>query len=248
VDVLAIPTAATIYTRAAVEAEPLQLNTNLGYYTNWLNLLDGCGLALPAGFRKDGLPLGITLAAPALRDPLLAELGARFQRRLGLPLGATGAPLPPAEEPSPRETSGRSPRLAHGVRLAVVGAHLTGMPLNVELTGLGARLVRSCRTAEAYRLFALAGTVPPKPGLVRSPVGGHAIAVEVWELSPEAFGQFVSKVPAPLCIGTLSLEDGEQVKGFLCEEHATASARDISSFGGWRAYLSAEASAAGTSG
>jgi allophanate hydrolase len=205
VDVLAIPTAATIYTRAAVEAEPLQLNTNLGYYTNWLNLLDGCGLALPAGFRKDGLPLGITLAAPALRDPLLAELGARFQRRLGL-------------------------------------------PLNVELTGLGARLVRSCRTAEAYRLFALAGTVPPKPGLVRSPVGGHAIAVEVWELSPEAFGQFVSKVPAPLCIGTLSLEDGEQVKGFLCEEHATASARDISSFGGWRAYLSAEASAAGTSG
>ena len=123
------------------------------------------------------------------------------------------------------------------MRLAVVGAHLTGQPLNHQLTGRGARLVRSCRTAPAYRLYALAGTTPAKPGLVHVGAGGAAIEVEVWELSHEEFGTFVVEVPAPLAIGTLELEDGAVVKGFVCEPRAMHGATDITGFGGWRAWL-----------
>ena len=129
------------------------------------------------------------------------------------------------------------PTSASGIRLAVVGAHLEGMPLNGELRERAARFIRRCKTAPEYHLYALAGTVPPKPGLQRIEEGGAAIEVEVWELSPAAFGDFVARIPAPLGIGTLKLEDGELVKGFLCEPYALQGALDITHFGGWRAYL-----------
>jgi allophanate hydrolase len=124
------------------------------------------------------------------------------------------------------------------IHLAVVGAHLSGQPLNGQLTERGASLVRAVKTAPDYRLYALAGTVPPKPGLQRVAAGtGFAIELEVWAMPEEQFGSFMKLVPAPLGIGTLRLEDGSEVKGFICEPFALESAQDISRYGGWRAYL-----------
>jgi allophanate hydrolase len=216
-DVLALPTTGTIYTRAQVEADPIRLNSNLGFYTNFVNLLDLAAIAVPAGLRPSGLPFGLSLIAPAFHDAALCGLGTAF---------ATGMlPEPPSRA---------------RIRLAVVGAHLTGQPLNGELTAGGARLVRACRTAAAYRLFALAGTVPPRPGLIRLASGrGAAIEVEVWELEAGPFGDFVARVPPPLAIGSVTLDDGETVKGFICEGHVVEEAEDISAYGGWRAYLDA---------
>ncbi|WP_029007467.1 allophanate hydrolase [Azospirillum halopraeferens] len=229
-DVLLTPTAGTIYTIAEVEAEPVRLNSNLGTYTNFMNLLDLCGVAVPSGFQPDGLPFGITLAAPAFAEPQVLGIAAAFHEATGLPLGATGvpqAPPEPAPEPGPRR--GR-------VRVAVVGAHMTGLPLNHELTARGGRLVRSTRTSSAYRLYALPGTRPARPGLVRTGEGG-AIEVEVWEMPAAGFGELVAGIPAPLGIGTLELEDGGTVQGFLCEACAAAGAEDITAYGGWRAWL-----------
>jgi allophanate hydrolase len=220
VDVLLTPTAGTIYKIAEVEADPIRLNSNLGYYTNHLNLLDQCGLAVPAGFLPNGLPWGVTLSAPAFCDDRLLRLGAKF----------LGEPMPKRTLPAAGPTA----------RLAVCGAHLSGLPLNGQLTGLGATLVKAVQTAPLYRLFALPGTTPPKPGLVRVAEQGAAIAVEVWELPTAAYGHFVAAIPAPLGIGTITLEDGSTVQGFLCEAVATAGARDVTSFGGWRAYLASK--------
>ncbi|HKZ04903.1 MAG TPA: allophanate hydrolase [Methylomirabilota bacterium] len=214
-DVLALPTTGTIYTHARIAADPIGLNTNLGYYTNFVNLLDLSAIAVPAGRRPNGLPFGLSLIAPAFHDEALCALGSAFAAgRLGDP-GTRAA-----------------------VRLAVVGAHLAGQPLNHELTGRGARLAWSGRTAPEYRLYALAGTNPPKPGLVRvAPGEGGAIEVEVWELQAAEFGAFVAAVPPPLAIGTVWLADGSSVKGFLCEPLAVEGAQDITALGAWRAYL-----------
>ncbi len=230
IDVAVTPSAATIYTLAAVEADPIALNSRLGRYTNFVNLLDLSGLALPAGFRPDGLPFGITLLAPAFHDRALCALGDRFQRSIALPLGATNCALPRDDDTPP--TAQRQGT----VRVAVCGAHMSGLPLNRELAERGARLVRSGRTAPRYRLFALEAFSPPRPGMVRGERGA-AIEVEVWELPAARFGGFVDGIPAPLCIGTVELESGEQVHGFLCEHYATASAREITELGSWRAYL-----------
>ncbi len=230
VDVMLLPTAGTIYTKAQLEADPVALNTDLGFYTNFVNLLDLCGIALPAGFLPGGLPWGVTFLAPAWSDRALAKLGQSWQRSTGLTLGATGAALP--DEPALAPPAGE-------VDLAVVGAHLTGQPLNRELVALGARLRRCCRTSGDYRLHALSGTVPEKPGLVRVAEGGAAIEVEVWRMSDAAFGRFVAAVPPPMAIGTLKLDDGSAVKGFLCEPTALAGSPDITAFGGWRAYRAA---------
>ena len=230
-DVLVVPTAPTVYTIAEVEAEPIELNRRLGTYTNFVNLLDLAALAVPAAMRVDGIPFGITLIGPAGSDLMLAELGQRFRAAAAMPLGALDIALPPVEALAPR------PEIA---QIAVVGAHLSGLPLNGELTERGARLVRRVRTASCYRLFALPDTRPPKPGMVRADDGaGHAVEVEVWELPVPAFGAFVARVPRPLCIGTIELDDGTFVQGFLCESAALARAEDISHFGGWRAYLAA---------
>ena len=232
IDVLLLPTAATIYTIAEVEREPVALNSNLGLYTNFVNLLDLAAIAVPSGFRRDGLPFGVTLAAPAGRDLALCRLGTRLQREAGLALGATAHALPPARATTAWPGTGT-------VRLAVVGAHLSGEPLNHQLTERGARLVRACRTAPRYRLYALPGSTPAKPGLVRAETGS-AIELEVWEMPERHFGSFVAAIPAPLGIGTVELDDGTSAKGFLCESYATRDAPDISSHGGWRAFLASQ--------
>ncbi|HUN92232.1 MAG TPA: allophanate hydrolase [Burkholderiaceae bacterium] len=230
VDCLVVPSAPTIYTRAAMRADPIALNRHLGRYTNFVNLLGWAALAVPAAFRADGLPSGITLIGPAGSDWRLAALGQRFHHATGTRLGATERPLPP-----PRELAAPP---GPTVRLAVVGAHLSGMPLHHELADRGARLVRTTTTAPRYRLFALAGTQPPKPGLLRLADGeaGHAIEVEVWDMPTRHYGSFVAGVPGPLSIGTLALADGSQVQGFVCEAWATTGAVDISDYGGWRRY------------
>jgi allophanate hydrolase len=235
IDVLAVPTAPTIYTIEQVEADPVRLNSNLGLYTNFANLLDLAAIAVPSGMRADGLPAGITLIAPAFSEPLLCELGARVHRLSGMTLGATGFALPEATNEF-LDIAGDAQ-----VTVAVVGAHLSGMPLNQQLTDRGARLLGPARTAPHYRLYCLPDTSPPKPGLVRCADGsGCAIEVELWRMPVERFGSFVTEIPAPLAIGTVVLENKRTVQGFLCESHAVTHARDISEFGGWRNFVASQ--------
>ncbi len=234
IDAMMLPTAPTIYRVEQVLADPIGLNSRLGTYTNFVNLLDMCALAVPAVMRPDGIPFGITLLALAGEDAALAAIGREFHAATALSLGALNYPQPPlARQPAVPE-EGEIP-------IAVVGAHLSGMPLNGELRAAGARLLERTATAPHYRLYTLAGTRPPKPGLLRVKHGaGAAIEVEVWALSESAFGRFVAAVPPPLSIGTLELDHGRSVKGFLVEAEAVAGARDISSFGGWRAFMAQE--------
>jgi allophanate hydrolase len=229
IDAMALPTVPTVYTVEQVLADPIALNSRLGTYTNFVNLLDLCALAVPASMRADGTPFGVTLIAPAGCDAALASIGRAFHADTALPLGATGAAQPPLAAIAPRAADGEIP-------FAVVGAHLSGMPLNRELTASGARFLEESATAADYRLFLLPGA-PAKPGLLRVDGDGAAIAVELWAMPADAFGRFVATVPPPLSIGTLTLADGRTVKGFLVEAAATAGARDISAFGGWRAFM-----------
>ncbi|WP_288398902.1 allophanate hydrolase [uncultured Serratia sp.] len=226
-DALVVPTAPTIRTLAEMAQEPVLFNSQFGTYTNFTNLADLSALALPGPLREDGLPAGITLIAPAWHDRALAAFGLRWQRQSALPLGATGRALPP--QPTPAPSAGH-------VRLAVVGAHLSGMPLNVQLTQRDAVRVEQTVTAPCYRLYALADTEPPKPGLARA-AQGAAIRLELWDIPLARFGEFVAEIPAPLGIGTLLLADGRRVKGFICEAWALEGATDITEFGGWRDYL-----------
>jgi allophanate hydrolase len=232
VDILVTPTAGTIYRVDELEAEPVKLNSNLGYYTNFMNLLDLAAIAVPAGFQRDGLPFGVTFVAPAFNDEVLCALGDVAQRAAVKTMGATGLPLPPvADAPAPA---------GQVIQVAVCGAHMSGLPLNHQLTERGARLACKARTAPQYRLFALTDFKPPRPGLIRDKRGGDAggaIEVEVWEIPSSAFGGFVEGIPAPLGIGTVTLEDGQQVKGFLCEAHATKGAREITGLGSWRQFI-----------
>jgi allophanate hydrolase len=234
-EAVVLPTAPTTYTTAQVLANPVELNSRLGTYTNFVNLLDLCGLALPAAMRSDAVPFGITLLAPAGQDALLASIGRVFHADTRLTVGAYGVPQPPLAS-LPVKAG------ADDIAIAVVGAHLSGMALNGELKALGAQLFESASTAPDYKLYAL-DTAPPKPGMLRVEAGkGSSIALEVWTLSAAAFGRFVAAVPQPLSIGTIRLADGRSVKGFLVEAAALDGALDISSFGGWRAYM-AEAAA-----
>jgi allophanate hydrolase len=231
---LVLPTTPTIYTVEEVLADPIGLNSRLGTYTNFVNLLDLCGLAVPASMRADGIPFGVTLLAPAGHDAVIAAIGREFHAATGLPLGALKTSQPPLAEPAAALAVGEIP-------IAVVGAHLSGMPLNGELRSAGARLIACTATAPHYRLYALAGTKPPKPGLLRVKNGaGAAIEAEVWALADAAFGRFVAAVPPPLSVGTLELSDGRAVKGFLVEADAVEGAHDISGFGGWRKYVASE--------
>ena len=228
IDILLLPTAGTIYTKAAVEADPIQLNTNLGYYTNFVNLMDLAAVAVPAGFRRDGLPFGVSLIGPAFSDAALLVLASRYAGESRDVRGSGSLDPPPG-------TAGEAPGCIH---VAVVGAHLTGQPLNRQLTERGARLVQQCRTSPEYRFYALANTTPPKPGLVREPgYDGPGIALEVWAVPSHHFGSFVAGVPPPLGIGSVQLDTGEWVKGFICEPAALAGAAEITAFGGWKNYL-----------
>jgi len=231
-DVMLLPTSGTTYRIAEVEADPITLNSNLGYYTNFVNLMDLSALAVPAGFRPSGLPFGVTLIGRAFADPALALIGDKLHRALpDASFGGTGEPLP---------ASPVKPVAAGKIALAVVGAHLSGQPLNHQLAGRDARLLRTAKTAAGYSLYALAGTQPAKPGLVRDG-GAGGIEIEIWELDAAGFGSFVAEIPSPLGIGTLTLDDGSKVKGFLCEPHAIEGAEDITGFGGWRAWLRSKA-------
>ena len=230
-DALLLPTAPTAYSTAQVLANPVELNNRLGTYTNFVNLLDLCGLALPASIRPDDIPFGVTLLAPAGHDAELASLGRIFHADTGLAMGSRALPQPPLAV-LPTGLSGDE------IPIAVVGAHLSGMALNGELKSLGGRLLQATATAPDYKLYALKGTSPPKPGMLRvKPGAGSAIQLEVWALSAAAFGKFVAAIPPPLSIGTIRLADGSGVKGFLVEPAAIDGARDISAFGGWRAFM-----------
>jgi allophanate hydrolase len=241
IDLLCLPTAPTHCTIAAMQAEPLARNRELGHYTNFVNLLDYAALSVPASLRADGLPFGITLVGRCGSDWQLADLGQRFHHATGLPQGATGRPLP-----APVPVNGLRPAAATHLPLVAVGAHLSGLPLNGQLTERGARLAETTTTAARYRLFALPGTVPPKPGLQRVTAGGAAIAVEVWQVPLEAVGGFLALVPPPLALGSVELADGRWVHGFVCEGHALEAAEDVTSHGGWRAYMAARTAASDT--
>jgi allophanate hydrolase len=234
IDALVLPTAPTAYSTAQVLANPIELNSRLGTYTNFVNLLDLCGLALPSAIRADDIPFGITLLAPGGQDARLASIGRVFHADTALPLGAKSVPQPPlARLPANA--------LRDEIAIAVVGAHLSGMALNGELTALGGRLLQSTATAPDYKLYVL-DTKPAKPGMLRVAAGtGSSIALEVWMLPAAAFGKFVAAVPPPLSIGTIRLADGGSVKGFIVEPADIGGARDISAFGGWRAFVTEKA-------
>jgi allophanate hydrolase len=228
-DCLILPTAPTIFTQEQLRADPIGRNSQLGLYTNFTNLMDLSAIAVPAGFRPDGLPFGVTLMAPSFAEPALLPLADALHRTLpDARWGGIEDELPEAVPFPP--PAGR-------VMVAVVGAHLSGQPLNGQLTERGARLIGTTRTGPGYRLYALAGTIPPKPGLIRDDSGAGRIEIELWEMDHAAFGSFVALIPPPLGIGTLALEDGTQAKGFLCEPYALQGAEDITGRGGWRAYL-----------
>jgi len=201
-------------------AAPIALNSNLGRYTNFVNLLDMAAIAVPAGARANATGFGITLIGPAHTDRALMDCAQGF-------LDAADLPGPPPLDLEERMDT---------VKLAVVGAHLEGMPLHWQLTSRNASFVGAFETAPTYRLYAMADSVPPKPALMHSE-DGAAIKVEVYELGMAEFGSFTAEVPAPLAIGTVILADGSSVKGFVAEPRASVGAEDITALGGWRAYV-----------
>lgn len=230
VDVLLVPSTPRHPTHDEVRADPIGVNAQLGRYTNFVNLLGWSALALPASTTASGLPFGLTLIAPANADAALLRWGQAWQQMSGLTLGGT----PRTAEPN---SAVAWPATEPTLPIVVVGAHLSGLPLNHQLIERGAQLVAATHTAPHYRFYALPGTTPPKPGLVRMGEGGGPIAVEVWRMPMRQWGSFLAGVPAPLGLGSVELADGTSAHGFLCEAHAVAGARDITSFGGWRAYL-----------
>jgi allophanate hydrolase len=231
VDMLMLPTSPTTYTVEQMRADPIAKNSHFGRYTNFANLLGYAAIAFPGGFTPEGLPAGVTLVGPAFSDDGLAPFCAAMHAAAACGMGRdTGADIPALD----------TTYLPHGMLpIAVVGAHLSGMPLNHQLTGAGGQMLRTARTTGFYRLYALPDTTPAKPGLVFDPQGGGEIAVEIWALPEAAFGRFVAQIPAPLGVGKLSLEDGSSVTGFLCEAHALGGAEEITHLGGWRAYCDA---------
>jgi allophanate hydrolase len=226
------PTAGTIFTQQQLLDEPILRNSQLGYYTNFMNLLDLSAVAVPTAFLPNGLPFGITLFADHFSDLRLLSYAQHIQRATQLPLGACGKTLPPSAPPARQD--------AATVRVVVCGAHMSGLPLNSQLLARRARLIESTTTAATYRFYALPGTGIKRPGLVRDENQGAAIAVEVWEMPGEEFGSFVALIPKPLGIGKVELADGEWLPGFLCEGYALYGAQEITALGDWRKYLAAQ--------
>jgi allophanate hydrolase len=244
-DLVATPTAGTIYRLAELEADPLRLNANLGYYTNFMNLFDLSGVAVPAGFRADGLPFGITLVGPRGADRDLLHIAGQLQRASVATLGALQAPLP--APPPERRVASPSARLRDGfVPLAVCGAHMRGLPLNHQLRDRGGYWLETTTTAPHYRLFALPDGPPHRPGMIRVQQAGARIELEIWALPTEQVGSFVAAIPAPLGLGKIELDSGALVTGFLCEGYASRGATDITSHGGWRDYVKAAMAVTGT--
>ena len=234
-DVILVPTAPRSYTIDEIKASPIECNSHLGYYTNFVNLLDLAAIAVPAGMRSDGLPFGVTLIAPAFTDEAILLLGDRVHRSLAIHLGGSVRLL----ANTPKLSSSKALDEQSNVFLiAVVGAHLSGQPLNYQLIERKAQLVRTCRTHSGYRLYALKNSVPPKPGLLRvHGFEGPGIELEIWALPCDTVASFMNLIPSPLSIGSIFLEDGSVVKGFLVEPSALDNAQDITHTGGWRVYL-----------
>ena len=230
IDALCVPTIPTFYTVADLEADPVTPNSNFGTYTNFVNLMDMCGIAVPAPAREDGRPGSLTFLAPAGQDAMVAGLATVIEAAGNRTLGATGWARPKPVLPV-AEAQGT-------IDLAVCGAHMEGLPLNHTLTGRGATLLRKTATAPDYAFYALPGDDVARPGLVRVAEGeGASVALEIWRMPEEAFGSFIKTIPAPLGIGTIRLEDGGTVQGFLCEAAAATGATDISHLGDWRRYI-----------
>ena len=232
-DLLAVPTIPTFYTVADLQADPIGPNSRLGTYTNFVNLLDMCGIAVPAGPRADGRPGSVTLLARAGEDARVAALAAAVQARAAGSLGATGWAMPAQAAPEAGVLPGE-------MEVVLVGAHMTGLPLNGQITGLGGRFLARTRTAAAYRLFRLPGPPPARPGMIRD-AGGAALEVEVWALPLAQVGAFLAMIPAPLGLGRVELADGRSAVGFLAEAAGVAGAEEITHLGGWRAFLAAQA-------
>jgi len=233
IDCVVTPTAGTTYKIAEVEADPIQLNSNLGYYTNFMNLLDYAAISVPAGFLENGLPFGITLFGSAFSDRLLLSAGAQLQQINHFALGATKHALTVGN----RCQSGAE-KPCTGIKVAVCGAHLSGFPLNHQLTERGGHLIKSAHTSANYRFYALAGGPPYRPGLIRVDAAqGESIEVEVWCVPAESLGSFLQGIPQPLGLGKVELDDGSWVTSFICEGYAVADASDITEFAGWRGYM-----------
>lgn len=231
VDMLCVPTIPTFHTVAELEADPVTPNSNFGTYTNFVNLLDMCAIAVPTPARVDGRPGSVTLLAKAGQDAEIAELALTLEAAGTRNLGATDWPfVAPAPSATPE---------VEGFKIAVCGAHLSGLPLNHQLTERGGTFVKETTTSDAYSFYALAGGPPARPGLTRGlPGSGAEIALEIWSLPIEHVGSFLAGIPAPLGIGTIDLSDGTAVQGFLCESVETQDAIDITKMKSWKTYLS----------
>ena len=227
-DMLCVPSVPTFFTRREVDADPIGTNAQLGTYTNFVNLLDMCAITVPVAAREDGLPGSVTLIGSAGTDGALATFAAAIQQKNAPALGATAWPLPPAIQPPSMQLD--------EIAVVAVGAHMSGLPLNRELTERGGRFLCASQTAPTYRLYKLTDGPPFRPGLVRHPTGA-AIDVEIWALPSASVGAFLAGIPSPLGLGPVMMKDGTCATGFLCEQIATDDAEDITHFGGWRAFL-----------
>lgn len=229
VDMLCVPSVPCFFSITDIETDPMRPNSILGTYTNFVNLLDLCGVAVPVSPRRDGLPGSITFIAPAGHDGAVASFALKLQMFLKPPIGATDWPLPnivfELDSVSQNE-----------IEIAVVGAHMSDMPLNYQLMENGARFLRNDQTSNDYKLYCLSGYEPPRPGLIKIP-GGSSIDLEIWAMPKSNFGAFVSNIPHPLGIGTIFLASGDTVQGFICESIGTEKAIEITSYGGWREYV-----------
>ncbi len=231
IDLLAVPSIPTFYTIDELVADPIVPNNRLGIYTNFVNLLDLAGIAVPTGPRGDGRPGSITLLAERGQDGLTASIARKLHAKSDDRLGATSWRQPPLHQSTMSASSDE-------IEIAVCGAHMSGLPLNSELTERGGRFLRADETAPSYRLYALSGGPPVRPGLMRVPNDeGRSIKLEVWALPTGAVGSFLKSIPSPLGLGSIELVNGRVTIGFLCEQAGTPGAIDISAFGGWRRYL-----------
>ncbi|MCQ4324046.1 allophanate hydrolase [Stutzerimonas stutzeri] len=231
VDCVLTPAYPRPVTLAELHAEPVKRNSDLGWYTNFMNMLDYAAVAVPASVMDNGLPWGVTLFGRVFTDQYLLSLAGALQRQTALKLIGGNA----LDTPAPR-----NPARNDRARIVVCGAHLDGLPLNGQLRQRGARLLEATRSAPDYQLYALAGGPPLRPGMVRVTEGGVAIEVEVWELPSAELGSFLTGIPAPLGLGKVQLEDGRWETGFICEPYGLEGAQDITGFGGWRAYLQSQ--------
>lgn len=228
------PTAPRIYRIDEVLADPVRLNSNLGYYTNFMNLLDLCAVAIPSGFYTNGLPFGITLFSGALSDRRLLDIAKQIQAVERIKLESIGSGVD-----HPKDLVG-----SNGYqRIAVCGAYMHGLPLNRQLLELGARFYATPRSSANYRLYAQAIAPPERPGLIRDDAQGQSIELELWDLPKARWADFIRNIKSPLCIGSIELEDGEWVYGFLCDHYPIVSSVEITGFGGWRNYQQAKSAA-----